>query len=367
MYISRECLEQFTPAYPIEQFAPLEEILFLDIETTGFSPDTTQLYLIGLADFHDGKWYLQQLMAESLQEEKALLVRLSEMLEKYSAVVHYNGTRFDISYLMKKAEKYGVDLPLDSLQSIDLYKKISPWRDRLALPDCRQRTVEEFMGLYREDPYNGGELIQLYKSYAANPDDQIRDTLMQHNRDDMKGLLAILPMLSYGDVIQKLPKIRKAAMVRTKNHRGESVYELTMELTLKNALPRTLSLQYDGIFLLAEGIKLLLRVPVLDGELKYYYSNYKNYYYIPALDAAYHKSVASFAEKEYREQATAATCYTRRRGYFLKQFFPVVEPYYKADLKDSVSWFEITADTKKNKELFQRYAEHLITQIIKNT
>ncbi|MCD8326282.1 MAG: ribonuclease H-like domain-containing protein [Lachnospiraceae bacterium] len=367
MYISRERMEQFTPAYPLERFAPIEEILFLDIETTGFPPASTQLYLIGLVFIEDGKWCLQQFMAESAQEERELIARLSKMLDRFSVVIHYNGTRFGISYLMQKAAKYGIDLPLDSLQSIDLYKKISPWRDKLALSDCRQRTVEEFMGLHREDPYNGGELIRFYQAYTVKPDDQVRDLLMQHNSDDLKGLLAILPMLSYGDITQRLPKIKKAAMVRTRNHQGEAVYELTMELDLFTALPRTLSLHYDGISLLAEGLKLMLSVPVLDGELKYYYSNYKNYYYIPALDAAYHKSVASFAEKEYRMQATAATCYTRRRGYFLKQYSPIVEPYYKADLKDNVSWFEVTVDTKKNKELFQKYAEHLICRIIDNT
>ncbi len=364
MYISRESLEQFTPAYPLEQFAPLDEILFLDIETTGFSPAHTQLYLIGLISCQNGKWELHQMMVESPSEEKELLLRLNHLLDHFSVLIHFNGTRFDISYLMQKAAAYEIELPLDSLQSIDLYRQISPWRDKLGLTDCRQRTVEEFMGLHRRDPYNGGELIQRYKAYTAHPDDTTRNLLMQHNRDDMKGLLYILPMLSYGDILHKVPKVRKASMTKTKNHKGELTCELTMERKLPQPLPRPLTLQYDGITLLADGAKLMLAVPVLDGELKYYYPNYKNYYYIPALDAAYHKSVASFAEKEYRVQATAATCYTRRSGYFLKQYSPIVEPYYKADYKDHVTYFEITTDTRENRELFQCYAEHLIRKIL---
>ncbi|MCD7752550.1 MAG: ribonuclease H-like domain-containing protein [Lachnospiraceae bacterium] len=365
MYISEESLKQFTPAFPLEQFAPLEEILFLDIETTGFSPASTQLYLIGLIYYCDGKWVLRQLMAESAAEEKELLLRLSQLTARFSTLVHFNGIRFDINYLMQKAAQYDIDLPLDSLLSIDLYRQISPWRDRLGLTDCRQRTIEEFMGLHRKDPYTGGELIQYYKAYTVNPDDSVRSLLMQHNRDDMKGLLYILPMLAYGDILRHMPVIRKAAMTKTKNHKGELTCELTMELKLQTPVPRPLTLQYDGITLLADGAKLMLLVPVLDTELKYYYPNYKNYYYIPALDAAYHKSVASFAEKEYRVQATAATCYTRRRGYFLKQYSPIVEPYYKADYKDNVTYFEITMDTRENKELFQCYAEHLIKTILK--
>ena len=33
--------------YPLERIAPLRDLLFFDIETTGFSGDTSQLYLIG--------------------------------------------------------------------------------------------------------------------------------------------------------------------------------------------------------------------------------------------------------------------------------------------------------------------------------
>ena len=33
--------------YPLERIGALKELLFFDIETTGFSGDTSQLYLIG--------------------------------------------------------------------------------------------------------------------------------------------------------------------------------------------------------------------------------------------------------------------------------------------------------------------------------
>ena len=39
--------------YPLERIAPLRDLLFFDIETTGFSGDTSQLYLIGCV-YHDG-------------------------------------------------------------------------------------------------------------------------------------------------------------------------------------------------------------------------------------------------------------------------------------------------------------------------
>ena len=33
--------------YPLDRIGPLKDLLFFDIETTGFSGDTSQLYLIG--------------------------------------------------------------------------------------------------------------------------------------------------------------------------------------------------------------------------------------------------------------------------------------------------------------------------------
>ena len=49
MRISEETLENFTITYPLDRLAPLERVLFLDIETTGFTAKSSYLYLIGCA------------------------------------------------------------------------------------------------------------------------------------------------------------------------------------------------------------------------------------------------------------------------------------------------------------------------------
>ena len=38
-------IENLEVNYPLENFAPLEQILFLDIETTGFTARTSYLYM----------------------------------------------------------------------------------------------------------------------------------------------------------------------------------------------------------------------------------------------------------------------------------------------------------------------------------
>lgn len=67
-----------------------------------------------------------------------------------------------------------------------------------------------------------------------------------------------------------------------------------------------------------ESIKASL--PVISGEFRHFYKDYKNYYYLPAEDTAYHKSVSSFVDKSARIQATASTAYTKKTGDFVPVF-----------------------------------------------
>ena len=99
-------------------------------------------------------------------------------------------------------------------------------------------------------------------------------------------------------------------------------------------------------------------------ELKFFYSNYKDYYYIPSMDAAYHKSVAGHVDASLRTQATASTCYTRKESIFLKQYDVLVEPFFKQNYKDKESYFEITDETKTNRTLFSLYSNHILRTII---
>ena len=47
-----------------------EEILFIDIETTGLSPKNSDLYLIGTGFVEDGKWVVRQFFGENADEEE---------------------------------------------------------------------------------------------------------------------------------------------------------------------------------------------------------------------------------------------------------------------------------------------------------
>ncbi len=364
MYTNKDILHDYHITFPLEKYAPLSKILFLDIETTGLSPANSQLYMIGLAYYENDQWCIEQWMAQRGTEERELLVKLSKFLPRFTHIIHFNGNRFDIPYLTEKATELFVKLSFDDYEGIDIYKRISAMKHLLVLPDCRQKTIEQFLGINRIDKYTGGELIQIYKTYATAPNESMLELLIQHNYDDMKGMLDILPILAYCEICDTESTVTRVEMLKSRSVTGQDCYELIMTLKLPVTLPKKLFTHFDGNYLTAEGTKATLKVPVFEQELKFYYSNYKEYYYIPSMDAAYHKSVASHVDASMREQATAYNCYTRKDSLFLKQYDILVEPFFKQDYKDKVTYFEITDETKVNRKLFASYSNHILNTIV---
>ena len=73
---------EFPNTYPLDRIGPLKDLLFFDIETTGFSGETSQLYLIGCTYFDGFGWKLIQWFADTRQAEKELLDAFFEFLKR---------------------------------------------------------------------------------------------------------------------------------------------------------------------------------------------------------------------------------------------------------------------------------------------
>ena len=103
-----------------------------------------------------------------------------------------------------------------------------------------------------------------------------------------------------------------------------------------------------------------LRVPLYEEEMKYFYSNYKDYYYLPIEDVAIHKSVSSYVDKEHRIPAKASTCYTRKISSFLQEWSILFEPFFKRDYQSHEYFFELTDSFKTDRNAFADYAKHVL-------
>ncbi|MBO5623568.1 MAG: ribonuclease H-like domain-containing protein, partial [Butyrivibrio sp.] len=97
-----------------------EDILFIDIETTGLSPKNSDLYMIGTGFVENGKWVVRQFFGENADEEEKVLSEFSDFSRSFAKVVHFNGDRFDIPFLQNKYEEHKLTDPFGRLESFDL-------------------------------------------------------------------------------------------------------------------------------------------------------------------------------------------------------------------------------------------------------
>lgn len=363
MKISEETIENFAVSYPLDRLGPLERILFLDIETTGFTAKSSYLYLIGCACYQAGKWHTIQWMAENYEQEKDVLSAFFEFARLYKYLIHFNGNNFDMPFLIQKCAMLSLPYNFNGFTGIDLYKRIAPYKYFLKLPNCKQKTLEQYLGINRKDVFSGGELIGIYHDYVKNPSEFSEKALFLHNADDLKGMLEVLPILAYYDLINVDVKAKKVQANYYKDINGNSRKELLITLSLNTPLPKAVSASANNCYFKGEGNDATLKVPIYEEELKYFYSNYKDYCYLPAEDIALHKSVANFVDREHRIQATAANCYTRKFSCYLPQWEILFEPFFKRDYKSRELFFELTDEMKKDREAFSRYANHVLSMI----
>ena len=168
-----------------------------------------------------------------------------------------------------KAKQYHLDAPFDQMEGIDIYKRIMPYKDILGLENCKQKTVEAFLGIERKDQYHGGQLIEIYKEYCQNPSTEPEELLILHNEDDMKGMLQLLPILTYSDLFMAPFRVVKVQANHFTNEDQSDGDEILMKLRFQAAFPKPISMHKAGCHFSAQDKEGFLKVPLYKGELKY--------------------------------------------------------------------------------------------------
>lgn len=196
--ISDNILQLFNPN-KIHPFISenLNDILVFDIETTGLHHKSAQVILIGYLYLKNDQIYIEQLFAETPAEEKEILMTFKEIVRSYPYLLSYNGNTFDIPFLRSRYKYHGIDCPLDKSMNIDLLKVARQLSKELDLENYKLKTVEEFLGIYREDAISGKESVDLYFSYVKNPSDALRETILLHNFEDILYLGKVVDLLYY--------------------------------------------------------------------------------------------------------------------------------------------------------------------------
>ena len=309
--------------------------LFLDIETTGFDRSSTFLTIIGLAWQENETLIVEQWLNETGQsEEPLLLLELEKFLKNFShelpKLVHYNGTTFDLPYLKAKYDQYHLPSSLIKCESLDLYHLSKKLRNFLSLDGLKQKNLEECFGLFREDKLSGQELIQVYLDGIRNRDLNLMDAYLLHNKEDMEGMVFLQNLIQINAIFEGDFEIQE--WIESENGRL-----LNIKLGNNFYLYKPILISSHEIQFIFERGCIRIQIPVSRMEARFFYENYKDYYYLPSEDTAMHKSVAEYVEKEYRVKATKETCYTKKNAAYLPLPLPASSRLRKTAVKDCCS------------------------------
>jgi hypothetical protein len=338
--------------------------IFVDIETTGLSARTAAIYLIGVSDGIT----VTQWMAEDLTEECNVIQAFKDYLlshEDYT-LIHFNGQRFDLPFIKKRADKYLITFHFDEMPQIDLFKEIRQYRKILSLNAVNQKAIEGFLGITREDCYDGGRLIRVYMDAAYSDDKSGLDLCLLHNLEDVQGMPGLLSMLAYKQLYDltaadgELSILKDTATQAGSPHQescadsegnpdpeGISRQEATARayIHFRLTLPLPVAIKKADstgqIILSASGNEVTLTIPVFQGVLKRFYNDYKNYWYLPDTDECIHKSMASFVDASRRVKCDKGHCYTKANGLFLMQS-GAIEPVFSFSTESELNYIALT-------------------------
>ena len=329
---------------PVFGNVSLEDALLYDIETTGLNPKASQLYLLGILLFHKENSELIQYFAESVRDEEEILEQFFQLCQTKKVLISFNGEGFDNRFVESMAKSYG-KLPLHlNLKQLDLFKLIRKRKKFYGLESCSLKSCERFLGIHREDRCSGGELISVYQEYLQDKDSEKKNMLLLHNREDIQNLPALFSFLAYENIFQGNVHFQRAELLvrdemkeKNDNHQKDNSLQikdleleerqnsrtsekLCLRFSLPSSVPVPLTLTPKNFLLEIKETSLCLTVPLYQGELCYFFKDYKDYEFIPSEDRAVHKSLAAMYPKEMREKAKASTAYQKMKTSFLPVF-----------------------------------------------
>ncbi len=326
---------------------PAQNPLFIDIETTGFSPKNAMVYAIGCVYRQKGKFYFHQLLAEQPQEENQLLLTLENIIQTHAIdlLVHFNGQNFDIPFLTTRYLSAGLPTSLGKLPQLDFYLQWKKCRPYFALPNAKLKTLEKVLKLRRRDEKNGGELIAVCQRYWQG-ESSLLPLLLLHNEDDLLATFLLghfLPFLEtprlehvlfpYFDAFPHVEKADSAAPL--------TFYNPALQAYLNRSFDR----RYFSSLITDSFIR---RYPVQSGLFYHFFADPENYYYLPQEDAAVHRSVAQFVEPAFRRKATRQTAYIKKSDSFLElpaAALPFLgnEPLFQSGYSDAKRYLPLPA------------------------
>ena len=146
----------------------------LDIETTGLSAEHNDITMIGL---FDGRRFRSFLRHDNLED-------FGDVVNRYSVIVTYNGSRFDLPFIMRK-------FPEVEFHHIHIDLMYPLWRlgQKGGL-----KAIERRLGISRSEEtehLTGYDAVRLWKQYEKGSTEAL-ELLIEYNREDVVNLMKLM-------------------------------------------------------------------------------------------------------------------------------------------------------------------------------
>lgn len=331
--------------------------VYFDIETTGFSKHGCPVYLIASITPEEAEHTIRfrQWFSECPDEEPEVLAAFLDSIPQNAMLCHFNGANFDIPFLQVRCELHGIDwksrYPFLSDTGLDFYRLLHPLYNLFQMPGQGQKEYEHLSDFQRTDPYDGGVLISFYRDYVGparfDPEraEMLRSAMLCHNREDLYGMYSLLRLLPVLNLITGFSEAVTLSAAR-------DAEALTVRIPLSAELPNPIVSEYRRMIcgpkektvfeklpvtLTLNRREAVLTVPFVSGTYKYFFPNYRDYFYLPKEDRVVHKSIGESLAKCARVRAKREQAYQPCTGVFLPGTESGFGRIFRASADDAVA------------------------------
>lgn len=247
-----------------------ENCLFFHMESTGHFWRNSYIKSISiLFQNEDFSWTKREWQSEQESDEYDLLLAFHKEVQNFMYLIGFNSTSFHLPYLEQKYKAYGISSPFEKKIHIDQFREIRPIGKELHI-STKLNNLRIFF--HFEDDVSDVECIAASSALFIYP--QIFD-----------GAFSVEQTEQYMD-------------------------ELLFTCKTDFPFPSNIRIHDEEFYLIGIQNSLKIKTKIPDGNLKLYYSNYKDYFYLPEEDMIIHKSLAASISKEKKIKATAENCFS---------------------------------------------------------
>ncbi|MCT4593980.1 MAG: ribonuclease H-like domain-containing protein [Anaeromicrobium sp.] len=180
-----EISESFNTPSSFNKYYSNLNFAFFDIETTGLSRKNSKIILIGILYICDGKIIVKQYFCNNRSEEKEMLLQFMKDIRDFHLLISYNGNAFDIPFINERLKYNKISDSINPYKSMDFLCLVRRNKDLLNLHNYKLKSVEELMGIHRNDTISGKDSVALYNIYEETKDEKLLKVILLHNYDDL--------------------------------------------------------------------------------------------------------------------------------------------------------------------------------------